>query len=148
MKKVFISIKVIIVFLLGCFSLNCVAQESSNFSRYRVVSKSIRSPLLESVSNEVKVYPKLNTHFPTAFSPNGDGLNDTFGVFGEGVGDYKMIVSNRYGEIVFESESVDDMWDGTFRGETVPNGTYAYEAVLEGYEKGRSYKQGFVMITR
>jgi gliding motility-associated-like protein len=51
---------------------------------------------------------------PTAFSPNGDGVNDTFKLFGLGTDlkDFYLTVFNRFGQIVFESKSVHEGWNG------------------------------------
>jgi hypothetical protein len=43
---------------------------------------------------------------PTAFTPNGDGLNDYFGPLGKTPGDFSMLIFNRYGEVVFKSSSM------------------------------------------
>lgn len=65
--------------------------------------------------------------FPNAFSPNGDGLNDFFSVIVRGpVSVEAYRVYNRWGEIVFESNSPESGWDGTYRGKTQETGTYVF----------------------
>ena len=64
---------------------------------------------------------------PNAFSPNGDGLNDKFGP--ETIGnpkEFKMMIFNRYGQLLFTSVSVSDRWDGTYLGKPVDMGTYFF----------------------
>ena len=62
---------------------------------------------------------------PNAFSPNGDDFNDELGILGfSEVVDLKIY--NRLGEVVFRAFSIDDLWDGTYRGEDAPLGVYAY----------------------
>jgi gliding motility-associated-like protein len=63
---------------------------------------------------------------PNAFTPNGDGLNDVFGPLGEGFSVLYFRVYNRWGELIFESNDIQNHWDGTFKGEPVPNGVYAW----------------------
>ncbi|MDA0194359.1 MAG: PKD domain-containing protein [Bacteroidetes bacterium] len=64
---------------------------------------------------------------PTAFTPNGDGLNDSFGVFNNPfVTEFNIFIYNRWGELVYHAENVDFTWDGSFRGDMSPSGTYAY----------------------
>jgi len=64
---------------------------------------------------------------PTAFTPNGDGLNDSFGVFNNPfVTEFNIFIYNRWGELVYHAENVDFTWDGSFRGDMSPPGTYAY----------------------
>jgi gliding motility-associated-like protein len=67
-------------------------------------------------------YPVAN-----AFTPNGDGHNDCFGVKYWGyIGKMEMAIFNRWGVRVFESKSQDACWDGTYRGQPQPEGTYVY----------------------
>lgn len=64
---------------------------------------------------------------PTAFSPNGDGLNDVFRIssFGDDeVSNYQIY--NRWGELVFEAGSIDTAWDGTTDGKKQETGVYIY----------------------
>ncbi len=66
-----------------------------------------------------------------AFSPNGDGVNDTWRVYEQYVclKNIKVTVFNRYGNKVFESVDYRNGWDGRFKGNPLPDGTYY--AVLE-----------------
>ncbi len=58
-----------------------------------------------------------NIYFPNAFSPNNDGLNDNFKVLSEYVFEkYKLVIYNRWGEIVFETTKPSDGWDGKLKG--------------------------------
>ena len=66
---------------------------------------------------------------PNAFSPNGDGKNDTWQIYGETatMKQLQVWVFDRIGEKVFESEDINFMWDGTFKGKPAPIGVYTYE---------------------
>jgi len=73
----------------------------------------------------VKVYQQL--YIPNAFTPNGDGKNDTW--FIETLQAYPgstVKVFNRYGQKVFDNGGKDIWWDGTFKGELQPAGAYVY----------------------
>jgi gliding motility-associated-like protein len=65
---------------------------------------------------------------PTAFTPNGDGLNDDFGpvVKSAQITDFEFIIYDRYGGRVFVSSSPDNRWDGTHSGKQVAEGGYLY----------------------
>ncbi len=64
---------------------------------------------------------------PDAFSPNGDGKNDFFTAKTNDVPKkFVMHVYNRWGELVFESNSITNGWDGKFKGQPQPSGTYIY----------------------
>ncbi len=62
--------------------------------------------------------------FPTAFSPNGDDLNDTYEIFGQDIIAFEMVVYSRWGEIVYVSYDYREQWDGTRNGMKCPDGTY------------------------
>ncbi len=62
---------------------------------------------------------------PTAFSPNGDGVNDVFRLFPDGINEVRYFrIYNRWGEIVFDGEDITSEWDGTFNGEMQDIGVY------------------------
>jgi len=71
---------------------------------------------------------------PDAFTPDGDGKNDFFEIYTAGnlsISEFKIY--NRWGELVHDATSG---WDGTYKGEMQPVGTYVYYAVLI-YSDGR-----------
>lgn len=64
---------------------------------------------------------------PTAFSPNGDGVNDGFKLLAAGFDEFVSLqVYNRWGEQVFFSTDVDEAWDGQANGKAAPLGSYGY----------------------
>ncbi len=80
------------------------------------------------VSNDaVKVFVLKDIFIPTAFSPNGDGTNDTWHIpFLESYPNASIQVYNRYGEMVYNSNAKLNNWDGTFKGKKLPGGSYAW----------------------
>jgi gliding motility-associated-like protein len=87
--------------------------------------------------------------FPNAFSPNGDGINDCFGInkLGNIMPNGILRVYNRWGELVFQSSSSVKCWDGTFKGKPVDIGTYVY--YLQGDTIcGPMFKKGTVTVVR
>jgi gliding motility-associated-like protein len=65
---------------------------------------------------------------PTAFSPNGDGVNNVLELQGveEGVIDLDFKVYDRYGKLVFESNDWNNSWDGTYNGKKLEMDVYTY----------------------
>ena len=65
---------------------------------------------------------------PNAFSPDGDGLNDCYGIKlnGATVSDYVFKIYNRWGNEVFSTTSMNDCWDGNFNGQPQELGVYVY----------------------
>lgn len=85
---------------------------------------------------------------PTAFSPNDDGLNERYAIVTRCVlSDFRMLVYNRWGELVYSSQSLDQGWDGTIDGKPAPPGNYVYQ--LSYYREGLGPRQSsgsFVLL--
>ncbi len=73
---------------------------------------------LDSISKTLIYRPEYTFYVPNAFSPNADGLNDTFGPEGVGLDldDYEMLIYDRWGGLIFKSHDVNDRWDGKIKG--------------------------------
>jgi gliding motility-associated-like protein len=68
---------------------------------------------------------------PTAFTPNGDGINDIWNVQAIGFSRYTLIVYDRWGKEVFNNGGdMTKQWDGTTNGQPAPEGVYTF--VFEG----------------
>ncbi|MBK9060847.1 MAG: gliding motility-associated C-terminal domain-containing protein [Flavobacteriales bacterium] len=62
---------------------------------------------------------------PNVFSPNGDGVNDSFGpIFTGEPADFSMVIRNRWGQEVFTSSKASIRWNGRAEGGVLPSGTY------------------------
>jgi len=72
----------------------------------------------------------INYFIPSAFTPNGDGINDIFKVYGASLKSAHLMVYDRSGEMVFESQNVGDSWDGTFHGQKLNLGVFVYYAEI------------------
>ncbi len=97
----------------------------------------------------VHVLPMGRIFFPDAFTPNGDGLNDTFGPAAfESIDEYELKIFNRGSEVVFYSEDINYRWDGTFQGSPVVQDVYVWK--VEGkYANGEPFvKVGNVTIMK
>ena len=96
---------------------------------------------------KITVEPIFTFYVPSAFTPNEDGYNETFYGTGEAIQTYNMKISNRWGELLFESNSEDFGWDGTYMGKQVEAGTYVYEFyILDVYEKDHIYTGYFQVL--
>ena len=87
-------------------------------------------PIKDTVNVVEKCDPEL--HVPTAFTPNGDGNNDFFSVFGHEVETFDIKLFNRWGELIYHSSDFRFKWDGTYKNQTVPIGTYPYVISWQG----------------
>ncbi|SFD11560.1 gliding motility-associated C-terminal domain-containing protein [Chitinophaga sp. CF118] len=85
---------------------------------------------------------------PSAFSPNRDGVNDVFLVKGFGIAKFNMKVYNRWGQLMFETNSPSIGWDGTFKGNLQPMDVYAFVINLEFSDGTTASKNGSVTLLR
>lgn len=102
--------------------------------------------------NVIKV-ERVSLIFPNAFSPNGDNINELFKpiITLEGINkiaDYKLIIVNRWGQTVFESNDANSGWDGILSGDKAPIGTYFYSASYKNPEGNNVSLRGDLTLIR
>ncbi|MFN8296962.1 MAG: gliding motility-associated C-terminal domain-containing protein [Chitinophagales bacterium] len=86
-------------------------------------------------------------HMPTAFSPNSDGINDCFGILSPPfLTDYKLVIFDRWGEKVFETNNKDNCWDGLYKGTFAQSDTYVYIVSFKCYNGTNLSKKGTITI--
>lgn len=75
----------------------------------------------------IEAEPCCGFMVPNAFSPNGDGINDSYGIETEGfIRNYEMRIFDRFGHLVFVSFNPKNHWDGTIKGKPANTGVYYY----------------------
>ena len=83
-----------------------------------------------------------------AFTPNGDGVNETFLIRGlENFPNSKLIVFNRWGSEVYEAINYQNDWDGTYNGKPLPEGSYLFVISITRGSKVETQK-GVITIIR
>lgn len=92
--------------------------------------------------------PSATLYFPNAFSPNDDGINETFGAEGTLLDRYELLVFDRWGGVIFESMDPAIRWDGTVDGEPVMNGIYQYKYTVKGLKLPLKVGFGHVVLLR
>jgi len=85
---------------------------------------------------------------PNAFTPNGDGVNDTFHVRGNNIDEVYLAVFNRWGQRVFQSRSLAEPWDGTFRGEQLPPDVYGVYVLVTCFDGSTFQREGNLTLIR
>jgi gliding motility-associated-like protein len=87
----------------------------------------------------LKVIPEPTLYIPNTFTPNQDGINETFTPKGYGIADFTMTIFDRWGEELYFTSNMDVPWDGTYRGAEVEQGVYVYlittVSILGKYEQ-------------
>ena len=81
----------------------------------------------EEDSRSIDEYCETTLYLPNAFTPNGDGINDVFFAEGHNVEDFSLLIFNRWGELIYESQNLYDFWDGTYLGNEVQQDVYVWK---------------------
>jgi gliding motility-associated-like protein len=81
-------------------------------------------------TDAVTVLFRGTLYVPNTFTPNGDGFNDRFFALGRELKDFRMMVFDRWGVLLFSTERLGDGWDGTFNGHDSPVDTYVWRIDL------------------
>ena len=97
-------------------------------------------------SDQVFIKVLKGPEIPNIFSPNGDGIHDTWVIkYLDTYPGGTVEVFNRYGQLIFRSVNYSVPWDGTINGKQVPMGTYYY---IVDPKNGRKLMSGYVDIIR
>ncbi|WP_276374072.1 T9SS type B sorting domain-containing protein [Chryseolinea sp. H1M3-3] len=118
---------------------------SSQVAMYRVTAVANQAGIVSSVSNTITIIKEPNLFYPTAFTPNADGLNDIFNVFGQFIVTFEMRIFNRWGEMMYVTDDLEKGWDGYFKGTLMPEGTYVFRATITD-EAGRTFDRSGTLV--
>jgi len=91
--------------------------------------------------------------FPNVFTPNGDPHNQFFSPVGTNIENYELAIYNRWGNLLFRTRDINQPWDGTYKGQDVPEGVYFYIATYDvqnpiTLELEKKVKRGCVTLIR
>ncbi len=95
------------------------------------------------VNDKTKLY-----YIPNAFSPNNDGYNDEFYVYGKAITNIKLLIFDRWGEQVFTSTSLATGWNGVHKGELMPTGVFVYYVELYFENGDKVEEKGSITMLR
>jgi len=97
-------------------------------------------------ADTMKVFVYRDVFVPNTFTPNGDGINDTWYIPAlSAYPNFELFVYDRWGHMVFQAKKANIHWDGRFNGQPLPMGVYVY--MLDLKEGGKLLK-GTVGIVR
>lgn len=107
----------------------------------------------QSICKNINYKPNLLLHMPQVFTPNNDGLNDTFGPVATGVKNtgYHLIIWNRWGEVVFETKNPDEQWNSLVKnsGRICPDGRYHWQLQAQAISLGEDLElAGSIFLIR
>lgn len=81
----------------------------------------------DTITKPINIEEEWYIYIPNTFTPDGNRHNNDFRASTIGINQLKISIFNRWGEEVFFEDNVDFIWDGTYNGLYVPDGTYTYK---------------------
>ena len=86
-------------------------------------------------------------YIPNAFTPDDNNFNETFKLILDcPIDDFELLIFNRWGEVIFESNSIEDDWDSFYKGKKVKTGTYIYQVRYKVTGQERKVVVGHVTV--
>ncbi len=98
----------------------------------------------------VIIQPDFLFYIPNAFTPNDDGVNDSFSGKGIFISSYEMMIFDRWGNLIFFTDDIDKPWDGKSNhgNEISPGGVYIYSIKITDFTKVKHNYKGIVTLVR
>ncbi len=96
----------------------------------------------------ITVTTEYNIYIPNVFTPNDDGNNDVFTVYGTGLSNIEILVFDRWGEKLFASKDQKIGWDGHFKGELCKSDVYPYQIKYTTLDGKNHVKTGHVTLLK
>tara|TARA_R110002012_G_C11677346_1_gene614096 strand:- start:8255 stop:10180 length:1926 start_codon:yes stop_codon:yes gene_type:complete len=123
-----------------------VAQSVDQLAFYQVEAHS-ESGLI-AYSNLLRYKIPSSFFVPSAFSPNGDALNEEITVVGKFIDEVEFSIYNRWGTLIFRSNTLGSGWDGFLPTRPAPEGTYTYTVRVKDEYGEEYYKSGVFNLIR
>jgi gliding motility-associated-like protein len=101
-----------------------------------------------SASDSVSIYYNPIVYIPNTFTPNDDEVNQGFHIVIGNVKSFELLIFNRWGELIFTMDDVNDYWDGSFKGLECQDGTYVWTIKFVDFFDKEFEQSGHVNLLR
>jgi len=99
-------------------------------------------------SSYVDIKYDATIYVPNTFIPNNDGINDVFRIYGGNLKEMECLIFNRWGQLINTIDSIDDYWDGTYKGKKCQDGTYTWKLIYVDFLGVKHQLTGHVNLIR
>ena len=120
-----------------CFE-NAISPNEEGVYSFRVIDNTNLCETYLTLNIKLIFLSVLN--IPNAFTPNGDGFNDNYRVYGKDLQTLDFKIFSEWGELVFNGHSFDDAWDGSLNGKPVSSGIFILQIIAAGKD-GQRYEE-------
>jgi len=102
----------------------------------------------DSLSIPVEIKPEFTLYIPNAFTPDGNGHNDYFTAKGAEINEFKMMIFDRWGELIYETDNISKGWDGSANGgsKISQTGVYVYKIMVKDFRNKQHNYTGHVTL--
>lgn len=103
----------------------------------------------DTILKTIVVEQEFSLYVPNTFTPNEDGVNDTFYAKGHGILKFEMDIYDRWGENIFHSNDINNHWDGTYKSkEKCKNDSYVWKIKVRGCKEVVKELTGHVLLLK
>ncbi len=105
---------------------------------------------IDTISKYIEIGPEYTFYIPNTFTPNADGLNETFTGTGIGIKDFAMWIYDRWGEMIYYTNDITKGWDATIKGKSVSDkiDVYAYKVIVKDIKNKQHEYTGHVTLLK
>jgi gliding motility-associated-like protein len=102
----------------------------------------------DTITITVIVEEETTLYVPNAFTPNASGVNDQFFAYGTKVNEFELLVFDRWGMLIFQSNDINKGWDGTLKGNPCQQDVYVWKITYNDQRNKRHRMIGHVSLIR
>ncbi len=104
----------------------------------------------DTIYKPIRIKDEFSIYFPNAFTPNDDGVNEQFKPLAVGVAEFKMLILDRWGLVIYSTSDLEKGWNGTMNstGKECQMDTYVYMAIATGENGKKKEFIGHVSLVR
>ncbi len=99
-------------------------------------------------SDDINIYFDPLIYVPNAFTPNGDGFNNGFQAIASNILDFEMLIFNRWGEVIYTMDDVNDVWYGTYNNNLVLDDVYVWQIRYTDLNEDGHILRGHVTVLK
>ena len=102
----------------------------------------------DTITHIIRIDADYVFYIPNSFTPNGDNNNDVFIAYSSIIGDFEMLVFDRWGNRIFESNDIKKGWDGKVQNKSAQEDVYVYVINTSDYKSEKHTYLGYVSLVR
>lgn len=100
--------------------------------------------------DEISIYVEVagDIFVPNLFTPNADGINDFLEIYGNSIDEFDFKIYDRWGEMVFQTDNINEVWDGTFNGMPLNSAVFVYTIEVVYLDGREDIQQGNITLIK